>query len=245
VDRWGLAIIDGRYTAGDKIGPGDPVTALAVAEATASRAIGALGVLGLVAADGQGDIRVNHPSSWNSLAPKVIEWRMRSQDSAAQIHWLAQLRTAIEPMAAALAARNATTEQWTALAEYSNTLFELSNQGDSPEFLAADAAFHRTVLEACGNPMFASLGPTVAGSLEVRQTRGLLPKDASQRSIRLHGDVAVSIASGDATGAEMALRLIVRESEAAALGLLRAHRQADREQEPDVDQAGQAGQADQ
>jgi DNA-binding FadR family transcriptional regulator len=150
----------------------------------------------------------------------VVDWRMRSERSAYQVHWLAQLRCAVEPMAAALAAQNATCEQVTTLAECSARMEERGDDRNTPDFLELDAAIHQTLLEASGNPMFASIGPMVAASLRSAATRGHMPMDVERRVLRFHTETAAAVAQGDTATAEMSVRMVTSRSAASALARL-------------------------
>ncbi|MDR1119194.1 MAG: FCD domain-containing protein [Bifidobacteriaceae bacterium] len=210
-----MAIVEGRYAPGDLIARSDQAAGLG-SDPVTLRALGALEILGLVSR-GPGGATVNPECRWNSLDPRVVDWRMRSGNAACQVHWLAQVRSAVEPMAAALAAQNATSEQVTALAEYCARMEDSADDRNSPKFLELDAAYHQTLLEASGNPMFASFAPFVAASLKTGETRGHMPMDVDRRIMRMHAEAAAAVAQGDAAGAEMAIRIITGKSEASAL----------------------------
>src|SRR5664279_5515238 len=60
-------------------------------------------------------IEVLPRSEWRVLDPMVIAWRLESHDRTAQIASLTEVREAVEPLAARLAARNASNRQATLL----------------------------------------------------------------------------------------------------------------------------------
>jgi DNA-binding FadR family transcriptional regulator len=217
-----MAIVNGDYSIGDKLAPNDQVTAVDASASAAHEAIMVLNALGMVSSRTQAEAVVNDGGRWNSLDPRIIAWRMRSRHGADQIRWLAQLRSAIEPMAAALAARNATPDECAHLSGLAGEMITSWQVDLNPGLVAANAAFHRAILEASGNPMFASLGRSLESALLVRLPEGLLPRHVNQRTLRLHDDVAAAIADRDAAGAEMILRMVVGQSEAVALAALAA-----------------------
>jgi DNA-binding FadR family transcriptional regulator len=215
-----MAIVEGRYAPGERVALADPVTGVDASRTVAREATRVLEALGMVTVRRRMGAVVNPPQRWNSFDPRLISWRLRSRDVAAQLRWLSQLRSAVEPMAAALAAQAAQPEQWAALTEAAINMVAQSRDATGEEYLAADAAFHRTLLTASGNPMFAALGGSVEAVLRGRTEGGLMPREADARAVRLHGDVAAAVAAGDAAAAEQAMRQIVEEANRAAQAAL-------------------------
>ncbi|MDR1187656.1 MAG: FCD domain-containing protein [Bifidobacteriaceae bacterium] len=220
LDRWGMAIVEGQYAPGSRVALGDAVTGVDASRTVAREATRVLEALGMVTVRRRLGAVVEPADHWNAFDPRVIAWRLRSKDLAAQIHWLAQLRSAVEPMAASLAASNSSPADWAELTRASIELVAHSRQADGPEYLAADSAFHRTLLRASGNPMFAALGRSVEAVLRGRTAGELMPAVAVQSAVRLHVDLAAAVAAGDASAAEAAARAIVQEADDAARAAL-------------------------
>lgn len=154
-------------------------------------------------------ITVRPMSDWSIYDPFVIRWRLASKGREAQLRSLTELRDAAEPAAAALAAARATPEQCGALTAAVIGLVATGRAGDLNAFLEHDIAFHRTVLAASGNEMFARLGDVVAEMLIGRTVHGLMPAHPLPRAVTLHVRVAEAIRSRDAHAAEVAMRGIV------------------------------------
>ncbi|MDR1212999.1 MAG: FCD domain-containing protein [Propionibacteriaceae bacterium] len=226
LDQWGMAIVEGRYAPGERVALADPVTGVDASRTVAREATRVLEALGMVTVRRRMGAVVNPPQHWNAFDPRLIFWRLRSRDVAAQLHWIAQLRSAVEPMAAALAAEVSTPQQWAALTEAAITMVAQARDATGAEYLAADAAFHRTLLLASGNPMFAALGGSVEAVLRGRTAGGLMPTVADAQAVRLHCDVAAAVAAGDAAAAERAMRGIVEEADQAARAVLEGLDQA-------------------
>jgi DNA-binding FadR family transcriptional regulator len=220
LDRWGLAIIEGDYAPGDRVALADVATGVDASRTVAREATRVLEALGLVSVRRRLGALVNPPERWNAFDPRVIGWRLRSKDVASQINWLAELRSAVEPMAAELAAERSTPDQWASLTEADIGMVAHARQANGPDYLAADAAFHATLLRASGNPMFAALAPSVEAVLQGRTERGLMPAVADAGAVRLHCDAAAAVAAGDGPGAAKAMRAIVDEARAAASAAL-------------------------
>ncbi|MDR2381143.1 MAG: FCD domain-containing protein [Bifidobacteriaceae bacterium] len=220
LDRWGLAIVQGDYPVGARVALGDAVTGVSASRTVAREATRVLEALGLVEVRRKLGAVVAPSEQWNAFDPLVIGWQLASTNVAAQIQWIAEVRSALEPAAAALAAQRSTPEHWAALTEAAIGLVKYSRAADGPDYLAADVVFHRTLLTASGNPMFAALGPSVEAVLRGRTAGGLMPQLADARAVRLHGDVAAAVSAGDAAGAAAAMREIVAEAAQAARAAL-------------------------
>src|SRR5258708_21024445 len=106
VDDLGEAIIAGRLTEGTVIDLSAVEQRLGVSRSVVREALRVLANLGLVEARHKVGTRVLPRSQWNLLHPQVITWRAGAADGDAQLRDLLQLRLAVEPLAARLAARH-------------------------------------------------------------------------------------------------------------------------------------------
>lgn len=140
-------------------------------------------------------------SDWDVLDARVIEWRLNCDGRETQLRSLSELRAAVEPMAAAAAARNASREQRTRIVELAERLTELGDQGESQEFLEADIAFHRLLLTASGNELFAALRDVFTVTLAGRVRHGLMPIQPRPEALAWHVAVASAVARADAAAA--------------------------------------------
>jgi DNA-binding FadR family transcriptional regulator len=215
LDAWGMGIVAGAYAPGVRVGLEDGVTTAKASRTITREAIRVLESMGLVTVRRRLGAIVNQSEKWNAFDPRVIAWRLRGPDTAAQLHQLSQLRAAVEPAAARLAAANSTPKQWAALTEAAIGLVANSRAADGPDYLNADARFHRTLLQASGNPMFAALGGVVEAVLRGRTEHSLMPTTANPLALRLHSDIAAAVSSGDAATAEAASRALVAEADQA------------------------------
>ena len=157
-------------------------------------------------------ITVRPREEWNVLDPRLIRWRLAGPERPAQLRSLSQLRAGVEPTAAALAAQHATPEQCGALTAAVIGMSVTVQSGDLEAYLAHDVAFHRTLLEASGNELFAGLTDVVEEVLAGRTHHHLMPSRPEPTAIRLHGDVAEAISARDAVRAETAMREILAEA---------------------------------
>ncbi|GAA4163905.1 FCD domain-containing protein [Gryllotalpicola daejeonensis] len=211
--RLGAAIVHGQYPAGARLFSGDIASAEGVSRSAVREVVRVLETLGLVRSRRKAGIEVQPASEWDLYSPDVIRWRLAGPDRLRQLHELSQLRSAVEPLAARLAASAADAAQRSALSQAAHDLARHSHEADGQPYLEADLRFHRVLLEASGNPMLARLAGAVESVLVGRTQHALMPTEANPDALRLHRDVAFAVAAGDAAAAAEAAALIVAESD--------------------------------
>ncbi|MBG6226341.1 DNA-binding FadR family transcriptional regulator [Arthrobacter sp. CAN_A2] len=154
---------------------------------------------------------VQGPERWNVYDPRVIRWRLHGPGRAAQFRSLTHLRRAVEPVAAALAARHASGAQRLRIAALGEDLRRLGEAGSLEEFLDVDIEFHTLILEASGNEMFHALREVIAEVLSGRTHQGLMPHNPKEHALRTHEQVASAIRGGDAATAEACMESLLAE----------------------------------
>ncbi|WP_327120245.1 FadR family transcriptional regulator [Streptomyces sp. NBC_01341] len=147
-------------------------------------------------------VTVRPTEEWNVYDPQVIRWRLAGSDRPRQLRSLTVLRSAVEPVAAGLAARHATAEQCAELTECALGMVATSRGRQLEGYLRHDVAFHRIVLNASGNEMFARLGDVVAEVLAGRTHHQVMFEDPDPAAVTLHVRVAEAVREGDAAAAE-------------------------------------------
>jgi DNA-binding GntR family transcriptional regulator len=106
-----------------------------------------------------------------------------------------QVRRELEPIAASLAAQQATHEQRAALAECARAMTDCAAKGDLDAFFTADKAFDEILEEACPNTFItAALGPVQTHSRRLWYSNA--NPDRMNRSISLHVAVIHAIEEG-------------------------------------------------
>ncbi|MDZ5145604.1 FadR/GntR family transcriptional regulator [Microbacterium testaceum] len=211
VDRLGAAIVRGELEPGSRLVTGD--LSEGSSRGAGREAVRVLQSLGLVHVRRKTGVEVRPSTDWNVYAPEIIAWRLAGPGRDAQLRELSELRGAIEPLAARAAATHATPAQRQELIAAVIEMARTEHDADGGVYLAADIAFHRTLLAASGNSMLAALGSVVESVLVGRTLHELMPHDANPHAVRWHQDVAFAIAAGRADDAAEAMRLIVREAD--------------------------------
>lgn len=213
VERVGAAIVHGRLRAGSRLTTSDLVDGSS--RGAAREAVRVLQSLGLVRVRRRTGIEVRAAAEWNVYAPEIIAWRLAGPDRDRQLRELSALRGAIEPLAARAAATNADDGQRGELVASVLEMARSEHDADGAVYLAADVRFHRTLLTASGNSMFAALGSVVEAVLAGRTLHDLMPHDANPHAVAWHQDVAFAVAAGRADDAAAAMSRIVSEADAA------------------------------
>ncbi|HWD67508.1 MAG TPA: FadR/GntR family transcriptional regulator [Caulobacteraceae bacterium] len=153
---------------------------------------------------------VEPESSWNFLDSDVLRWLLEREFSTGLLQEFTQVRLAIEPMAAFLAAKRRDPK---ALAEIDAAidLMRSAEQGGGDP-LAADIAFHVAVLQASGNRFLAQMKDLSKAALRTSIFLTNLRKGVHNANLADHQRVASAIHEGDAERASQAMREMMREA---------------------------------
>ncbi|PPK63427.1 DNA-binding FadR family transcriptional regulator [Actinokineospora auranticolor] len=209
LDTLGPAIVTGEYPVGTVLRTEELETRFRVSRTVVREALRVLEAMHLVVGRRRVGIVVLPEAAWNLYDPRVIRWRLAGVDRERQFRSLTELRAAVEPAAAALAAVRVSAEQAGRLTSLAVRL--RSSTDDLDAFLDFDIEFHRLLLVASGNEMFAHLGEVVGEVLTGRTRQGRMPMSPKPEAVRLHVEVAEAVVAGDAGRAEAAMRGIVCE----------------------------------
>ncbi len=210
----GRAIVSGARPAGQVLRIEDLQHEFGYSRTVIRDALSTLASLRLINARRRVGVTVEPPSTWNVFAPDVVRWRLTSDGVADQIRSLTDLRSAVEPVAAHLAAQRAPREVAERLVQLSHQMRRHAESADLDAFLESDLEFHSLILESCGNEMFRALDEPIAHALRARHIENLMPDRPRDVPVLLHMLVAAAIESGDAATAESAMRKIVAEVQA-------------------------------
>ena len=212
LDKLGAALAAGRIAPGTVLRTDRVEAEHGVSRSVVREALRVLESMQMVAIRRRIGVTVRPATHWNALDPRIIRWRLAGPQRHDQLRTLSELRTGIEPVAAALAARHATPEQCGALTGAVIGMSVTAKRGDLEAYLAHDSTFHRTLLAASGNELFGALADVVVELLAGRTHHHLMPAAPEPVAIRLHAAVAEAVQAGDAAAAEDAMRAIAREA---------------------------------
>lgn len=206
LDALGRAIVTGEYR--DRAFPteADLARVHGVSRSVTREAMKMLAAKGLVSARPRQGTAVRPSEHWNLFDPDVLRWMLERRFSVDLLLHFTHLRIAIEPEAAALAARFAEGPDRAVIAA-GLARMTAAERGED-DTLDADIAFHVAVLLAARNPFYAQFRAVVATALakSIRFTNGIKGHSAS---LAEHGAVLDAIAARDPDGARAAMRLLI------------------------------------
>jgi DNA-binding FadR family transcriptional regulator len=179
-----------------------------VSRSVTREAVKMLTAKGLLTARPRKGTTVQPGSSWNLFDADVLRWLLERKFSLELLRQFSELRIAIEPAAAALAAQAADAAAVEAIrAGYEQMEAAEAGADDS---LDADIAFHIAVLNGSANPFYMQFRDVVTTALQtsIRFTNRFQGRTAS---LPAHHAVLAAITSRDAQGAHDAMRQIIAD----------------------------------
>lgn len=179
---------------------------------------------GLLSARPKRGTHVRPENEWNLLDPDVLQWMLGRNFSLDLLQHFTETRLGVEPIAAKLAAENATADAKLAIRAALARMEAAARGEDDP--LESDIAFHIRILEASGNPFLNCFGPVVDTALRFSIRFTNRAKGVKVASIPAHRQICDAILDGDPGTAEThvvkllrdALELIKREKKKRSTG---------------------------
>jgi DNA-binding FadR family transcriptional regulator len=206
LDSIGRAIVTGQF--GSAVFPTEAELAKqhGVSRSVTREAVKMLTAKGLLSARPRQGTIVQPTSSWNLFDADVLRWMLERQLSIDLLRQFNELRVAVEPEAASLAARVAGEDDIRRIDEGLCRMQAAECGFDDP--LEADIAFHVAVLRASKNPFYIQLREVVSTALRtsIRFTNRIKGRTAD---VAEHAKVRDAIASRDPDVARIAMRTII------------------------------------
>lgn len=220
VVEWiGLRIVSGEFESGSQLpNETDLAARLSVSRGAVREAVKALAAKGLVEPRPRIGTIVLARRRWNLMDRAVVGWHGRAADTRF-LHDLLELRLMVEPVAARFAAERADTAQLAALETAYAGMAEHADALPAAEdaFVAADLAFHLTILRASGNQLVEQLGQLLeTGLRHALEATSHLPNGV-RTTLPLHHAVLVAVRGRRPIAAERAARKLL-ETTVAAVG---------------------------
>lgn len=210
VERLGQDVVSGVYS-----GPkGFPIEAQLCEQLGASRsilreAVKMLTAKGLLGARPRHGTWIRSEAEWNLLDPDVLRWLLERKFSLSLLAEFTEVRLAIEPTAAALAASSATPETIAPMRQAIERMKAAKNGKDDP--LDSDIAFHVAVLHASGNRFFSQLEELIDTALRISIQLTNRFKGVALADVPDHERVLNAIAERNPDKARAAMDRILRE----------------------------------
>ncbi|GAA2895859.1 FadR/GntR family transcriptional regulator [Streptosporangium fragile] len=204
----------GRQIVSGELDPGNPlpteeqlVAELGVGRSAVREGVKVLAGKGLLQSRTSAGTRVRPRDSWNLLDPDVLSWRFVPAPQPRDVRVLADLRVALEPGAARVAAERADAEGVRRIDEALAALYATADDPDA--FIEADLGFHRAVFAASGNDLLLYIYEMI--SIALRSVRQVHTRAVAHNKETLpnHERVAVAIRRRHHRKAEEAMRDVV------------------------------------
>lgn len=205
----GVAIVSGQYRPGHVLdGEVEASSRRQVSRTAYREAVRILAAKGLVHSKPRIGTRVSPQEAWHLLDPDVLAWVFADEPATDVLHGLFELRTIVEPAAAALAAARRSEQQ---LDDMRRALDDMTRHTLHVEAgRVADQEFHAALLSATANPFVISLTNGVTAAVDAltqfKQRLAPLKRDPVPDHLRVFD----AIAAKDAEAARSTMRELIR-----------------------------------
>jgi len=211
VEDLGMSIVSGKQGEGSLL-PGDTdlLQRYGVSRTVLREALKTLSAKGLVQAKARIGTRVRPRADWNLFDPDVLVWHARIGFAPEFLKHLGEMRMALEPEAAALAASRRTAEQLQVLEDRVATMD--NPRIDQQDFVHADLGLHLAVAEAANNPFFLSISTLIEVALVAMLTASSPVESAARlkASVAQHRAIVDAIAARNPAAARKAMQAVVQ-----------------------------------
>lgn len=221
VRAMGLSIVSGEFAEGALLpGEADLMARFGVSRTVLREVLKTLAAKGLVVSKTRVGTKVRNQVDWNMFDPDLLSWRVELGMDVRFLNALYEIRLAVEPAAAALAALRRTDAQMARL----DTIVEAFRRPDHTRasFAEVDLALHLEVAAASGNPFMRAVGAIIEAALVATFTDTAPVEDQARlkASADDHAAIVTAIIAGDAAGAARAMTDVIetgRRNRTAAL----------------------------
>jgi len=162
----GRRIVSGYHQSGDVLLADALGSDLGVSKTVVREALKVLAAKGLVDSRPKLGTVVRERSSWNLLDPDLVAWQGQCGPSQRFLRDLAEVRAAVEPTAARLAAKRRDDDDLRRLRRALRAMAGAGDDGNSA--IEADLAFHEAMLFATHNELLGQMRMLVDPALRVR-----------------------------------------------------------------------------
>ena len=195
-----------------------------VSRTVVREAIKVLASKGLVETRPKVGTQVRPRRDWNLLDSDVLAWRYEVGPDEGFLGDISEVRSIIEPPAAALAAERATVDEVGGILTWCSRMAAAAAE-DGDDYIDADMAFHTAILDACHNDLLAQLSDTITMALRLSRRMTVSVPGSSLAAMPAHWAVARGIEDREPRVAESAMRELLRMT---AADIERALHAADR-----------------
>jgi DNA-binding FadR family transcriptional regulator len=205
----GVAIMSGKLRPGHVLeGEMEAAARRKISRTAYREALRILSAKGLIRSRPRTGTRVSDTSEWHLLDPDLLAWLFGGSPPPEVLHGIFELRTIVEPAAAAFAAQRRRAEH---LERMRNALDGMRRHTlHRPEGRRADQEFHAALLAASANPFLISLTNGVTAAVDALTQYKLRLHKVERNPVPDHAHVFDAIAARDADGAREAMVNLIR-----------------------------------
>ncbi|SCK36042.1 transcriptional regulator, GntR family [Streptomyces sp. WMMB 322] len=213
VDELGRRIVRGQLAPDRPLPVEDTLAAeLGVSRGALREAVKVLAAKGMLRTRPRTGTQVLPSSDWDHLDRDLLQWQ-QACEPVQLLRDTGELRRAVEPEAARLAAGRAGPGHIRAMSEALEAMAAAAVHPGSEEFVEADMAFHRALLDASGNRLLGSLGRALEVALAHSFAVSSQTPGAVEASLPAHRALAEAVAGGRPSEASAAILAIIDAAE--------------------------------
>ncbi len=210
VEALGSKIVAGGYAQGEQL-PTEPQLAEAygASRMIIREAMKSLSAKGLVSIRPRTGTHVLPRTQWNLFDPAVLGWHSAALFDDKLIADLMELRRAIEPLAARLAAARCAPADVEALR---SAYLAMAGASERAAYIDADMRFHGAVVRACGNQFIVQLENALSAVWKTSFQASSDPWGPDAQALGLHKALLDAIDGRDASAAEAAVFALIERA---------------------------------
>lgn len=206
----GQDILNGRIEPGEKLpSEAELLERFGVSRTALREALKTLSAKGFLVVKTRVGTKVNDPVRWNFFDTEVLSWQVGNGMDATFRRHLAEVRRAVEPAAAALAAAHRTPDDLAAMREAIEAMRR--EQHSEYDFARADLELHLTIAVASKNPMMRSLASVIETALLEAFTLSPPTREPQlhRETVESHERIVDCIEAADGAGAAAAMVAVI------------------------------------
>ncbi len=210
VQELGRTIICGEFSDDSLPTEAELCEKFGVSRSAVREAVKMLSAKGLISSKPRQGIRIQPEDQWNIFDPDLLRWTLESRPTLKVLKEFLQVRIAIEPEAASLAARYADDKKIDAIEQ---ALEQMRNADEnSKEDLEADIAFHVSILYASNNRFYIRLRDFISTALRVSISHTSPIKGTHDGIVEDHAKVYNAIKNRNPERAKQSMLALIDEA---------------------------------
>lgn len=176
------------------------------------QAIKVLAAKGLVEVRTRVGLRIRPRSDWHLLDPDLLAWQCEVGPDGLFVRSLSEVRLAIEPLAAQLAAERASAKEIASIRHWYEEMEK--HLGSRDRFVSADVQFHAAIFAASQNDLLEQMNTTIGGAFRASQDIVKNLRRGSALALPSHRAIIQAIRRHDGRAARRAAERLVQQAAA-------------------------------